>query len=369
MAEALYIGLMSGTSLDGIDAVLVALGDATPRILATYHHPYAPDLRESLLELSHAAAPLLHQLAQVDVQLGQLYAATAQALLHVASVPASAVKAIGCHGQTVRHSPHSTYPYTLQLGDANVIAEQTGITTVADFRRRDIAAGGQGAPLVPAFHAAIFHRADHDRVVLNLGGIANITLLPADAAQAVSGFDTGPANVLLDAWHQRHRGDSYDVDGKWAASGTVLRELLQRLLAEDYFDRVPPKSTGRELFNLAWLEQHLNGAEDPADVQATLLELTTVSVTRAVDRYARSAREVLVCGGGAQNKRLMIRLAESLAPRPVHSTAAIGIEPQWIEAMAFAWLAQRRLEGKPGNLPAVTGAKHHVVLGALYPGG
>lgn len=357
---------MSGTSLDGVDALLADLGTGSPRTRAHYHQPYPDELRTALLDLSHASRPELHRLAELDVELGELYAATVQTLLDGADVNAASVEAIGSHGQTVRHHPHGPHPYTLQLGDPNVIAERTGITTVADFRRRDIAAGGQGAPLVPAFHAALFSHPQRTRVILNLGGIANITVLPQDGP--VIGFDTGPANVLLDGWAARHCGTAYDAGGAWAGGGTVLPALLTRLLAEPYFTLAPPKSTGRELFNMRWLDAHLEGGEDPRDVQATLLELTALSVTQAIVCHAGTAKEILVCGGGACNDALMQRLAHHLAPRPLQSTSTCGVEAQAVEAMAFAWLAQQTLHGRPGNLPAVTGARHPVVLGGIYRG-
>lgn len=359
---------MSGTSLDGVDALLVDFAAASPVIRGSHHQPYPAELRSALLELSHASHPELHGLAQLDVVLGELYAATVLALLTRTGTGAETIAAIGSHGQTVRHHPHGPHPYTLQLGDPNIIAERTGITTVADFRRRDIAAGGQGAPLVPAFHAAMFRHPQHTRVILNLGGIANITVLPQDITQTVTGFDTGPANVLLDGWTARHCGTAYDAGGRWAGGGTVLPALLERLLADAYFTQAPPKSTGREHFNLEWLEAQLVGTEDPQDVQATLLELTARSVAQAVAGHAESAEEVLVCGGGAGNDILMQRLAFHLAPRAVHSSAIYGVEPQAVEAMAFAWLARQTLHGAPGNLPAVTGARHPVVLGGIYPG-
>ncbi len=368
MTDTLYIGLMSGTSLDGVDALLVDFGAASPVIRDSYHQPYPAELRSALLELSHASHPELHGLAQLDVVLGELYAATVLALLTRTGTDAEAIAAIGSHGQTVRHHPHGPHPYTLQLGDPNVIAERTGITTVADFRRRDIAAGGQGAPLVPAFHAAMFRHPQRTRVILNLGGIANITVLPQDIRQAVTGFDTGPANVLLDGWTARHCGTAYDAGGHWAGGGTLLPPLLERLLADAYFTQAPPKSTGRERFNLEWLETQLDGTEDPQDVQATLLELTARSVSQAIAAHAEAAEEILVCGGGAGNDLLLQRLAFHLAPRVVHSTAVYGVEPQAVEAMAFAWLARQTLHGTPGNLPAVTGARHPVVLGGIYRG-
>lgn len=368
MGDANYIGLMSGTSLDGVDAILADFNAEQPRALASFHRPYPRELRATLLELSHASHPELHTLARLDVALGQLYAECVQALLERSGVPAATVRAIGSHGQTVRHHPQGTHPYTLQLGDPNVIAERTGITTVADFRRRDIAAGGQGAPLVPAFHAAIFRDPGQTRVVLNLGGMANITVLPAAADAPVTGFDTGPGNVLLDGWTARHLGTAFDARGRWAVGGHAIPALLQRLLAEPYFELAPPKSTGRELFNLAWLEAHLDGTEGAQDVQATLLELTAQSVSQAILRHAAETEEVLICGGGVSNDALMQRLAEHLAPRRVQSTAAYGVEPQLVEALAFAWLARQTLAGQAGNLPTVTGARHPVVLGGIYRG-
>lgn len=368
LADALYIGLMSGTSLDGVDALLVDFAAAPPRAIASHYIPYPAALRRELLALSHASHIELHRLAQLDVRLGELYAAAVRELLNTSRIAADAIAAIGSHGQTVRHHPTGPHPYTLQLGDPNIIAERSGITTVADFRRRDMAAGGQGAPLVPAFHAALFRHAERNRVVLNLGGMANITVLPRDTAIPVTGFDTGPGNVLLDGWAARHRGTPYDAEGAWAAGGGVLPALLQRLLADPYFTTPPPKSTGRERFHLDWLEARLEGTEDPQDVQTTLLELTARSVAQAIADHAAGTEEILVCGGGANNTALMQRLARHLAPRTVHSTAHHGVEPQAVEAMAFAWLARQTLHGAAGNLPAVTGARHPVVLGGVYRG-
>jgi anhydro-N-acetylmuramic acid kinase len=368
LADARYIGLMSGTSLDGVDALLVDFTAAQPRAIASHYHPYPAELRSELLTLCHASHIELHRLAQLDVMLGELYAAAVRELLNTSRTDANTVAAIGSHGQTVRHHPAGPHPYTLQLGDPNIIAERTGITTVADFRRRDIAAGGQGAPLVPAFHAALFRHAGRNRVILNLGGMANITVLPRDTAIPVTGFDTGPGNVLLDGWAARHRGTPYDAGGAWAAGGTVLPALLRRLLADPYFTAPPPKSTGRERFHLEWLEAQLEGTEDPQDVQATLLELTARSVAQAISDHAADAEEILICGGGAGNGALMQRIGFHLAPRAVHSTAHHGVEPQTVEAMAFAWLARQTLCGEAGNLPTVTGARHPVVLGGIYRG-
>ena len=307
----------------------------------------------------------LDAFGRLDVEIAHCFAEAALQLLEQSGTRAASVRAIGSHGQTVRHRPTGDYPFTLQLGDASVIAERCGIDVVADFRRADVAAGGQGAPLLPALHAMLLARASHSRVVLNLGGIANITVLGADGS--VLGFDTGPANGLLDAWCLRHRGEPFDRDGAFAASGTVDTSLLEALLADPYFALTPPKSTGREHFHLGWLAAHPHLANlSPADVQATLLELTARSVSEAITQQTPPSADVLVCGGGTHNHRLMQRLAERLAPRMISSTAVHGIDPDFLEATAFAWLARQRLLGLPGNLPAVTGARGPRILGALH---
>jgi anhydro-N-acetylmuramic acid kinase len=364
--SALYLGLISGTSADSIDAALVSFAGGTPQVKATYAHPWSASLRERMLALMQEEATLdLDAFGRLDVEIAHCFAEAALKLLQQSGTPARSVRAIGSHGQTVRHRPGGDYPFTLQLGDASVIAERCRIDVVADFRRADIAAGGQGAPLLPALHAMLLAREGHSRVVLNLGGIANITVL--DAHGGVLGFDTGPANGLLDAWCLRHRGEAFDRDGAFAASGTVNTPLLEALLADPYFALAPPKSTGREHFHLSWLATHPHLANlSPADVQATLLELTARSVSEAITQQTPPSADVLVCGGGTHNHRLMQRLAELLAPRVVSSTAAHGIDPDFLEATAFAWLARQRLLGLPGNLPAVTGARGARVLGAIY---
>lgn len=359
----LYIGLMSGTSVDSIDAVLLRL-QPDLQVLATHSHPLPTTVRQQVLEID-AESPL-RLVAELDVLLGRLFAVAAQEVIAAAGVDASAVNAIGSHGQTVWHAPHGELPFTLQLGDPNIIAELTGITTVADFRRRDLAAGGQGAPLVPAFHREIFATAESS-CVLNLGGIANITVLGPHGA--VSGFDTGPANTLLDSWIMHCKAHPYDAKGAWAASGTVIPALLEAMLRDAYFSRPAPKSTGPEHFNLAWLQQYLQDKDyRPQDVQATLVELTATSVAQAVREHGTTAQQLLVCGGGVHNALLMKRLAALLAPLPVQSTAAMGIDPDYIEACAFAWLAQQRLQLQAGNVPAATGAQAPVVLGGVYYG-
>lgn len=365
----LYIGLMSGTSMDAVDGVLVDLS-AAPRLLASHSLAHDPALKTRLLALAQPGPDELDRLGQLDVELGRHFAACALALLAQAGVAAEAVRAIGSHGQTVRHRPQGDFPFTLQIGDPNVIAETTGVTVVADFRRRDVAAGGQGAPLVPACHEALFRSATEDRVVLNLGGIANISVLPADPSAPVYGFDTGPANVLLDGWCYRHTGQPYDADGQWARAGQVDGALLAALLAHPYFQRTAPKSTGREEFHLDWLDAVLaEQAKDlaPVAVQATLTELTAASVAQAIAAAGRGQGRLLVCGGGAYNSLLLERLAALLPAMTVKTTLQQGLPPTWVEAIAFAWLAQRTLTGQPGNLPAVTGASGLRVLGGIYP--
>lgn len=364
---SLYLGLISGTSADGIDAALVSFEGDSPSLLGGLTHPWPDLLRRELLTLAQGEGTIdLDQLGRLDVALAAGFAEAAQRLLRETGVPAHAVSAIGSHGQTVRHRPGGTHPFTMQLGDPSVIAERCGIDVVADFRRADVAAGGQGAPLLPAMHAMLLGATGRNRVVLNLGGIANITVLAADGR--VSGFDTGPANGLLDAWCLRHRGEAYDREGAFAASGTLDQGLLRRLLDDEYFFLPPPKSTGREHFHLAWLEARLaDAAPNPADVQATLLELTARSVADAIARYAPDAELVLACGGGVHNPALMARLAALLSPLRLASTAEHGVDPDYLEAMAFAWLARQRMLGRPGNLPAVTGARGLRVLGAIYP--
>ncbi|QNU14855.1 anhydro-N-acetylmuramic acid kinase [Thermomonas sp. XSG] len=365
-----FLGLISGTSADGIDAALVRFDDdhahARPTLLHGRTHAWQPALRERLVALGQQAQALtLDEVGELDVRIGHAFAAAALATLRDAGLAALDVGAIGSHGQTLRHHPHGDAPFTLQLGDAHVVAERCGIPVVADFRRRDVAAGGHGAPLVPAFHAATLHDPGEDRAVLNLGGIANLTLLPARGT--VRGFDTGPANGLMDAWCQRHTGTAYDAGGAFAARGHVDGPLLARLLAEPWFAAPPPKSTGRDRFHLDWVEAALAGTEAPADVQATLLALTARSVADALRATQPGTRRVIACGGGVHNPLLMAALAEAMPDALIESSAAHGLDPDFVEAMAFAWLAREHLAGRPGNLPAVTGAAGPRVLGALYP--
>lgn len=367
----LYLGLMTGTSMDAVDACLASFDNA-PKLEASSRSEMPAALREELLRLirDDCTPHALARIGQLDAELGELFAHAALALLDAHKIDPATVHAIGSHGQTVWHQPHGPHPFSLQLGDPARIAERTGITTVADFRRRDIAAGGQGAPLVPPFHAFAFQSPAEPRAVLNLGGMANLTLLAANADRVASGgFDTGPGNVLLDLNAQRHLHTPCDVDGTWAGQGKCDTALLSAMLADPYFALPPPKSTGREHFNAAWLDRHLQRHSiRPPDLQATLTELTARSITEALGAYAAPhCRSLLVCGGGAYNLRLMERLAALLPDWSVASTARYGIAPDWVEAMAFAWLARQTLQGRPGNLPAVTGARRPVVLGAIHP--
>jgi len=357
----LFIGLMSGTSADGIDAVLVQSDGERGRLVATYHRPMPQDLRAEILAFRQPGDDELHRLATLDAQLADEYAVAVLALLTDAGVSAESVSAIGQHGQTLRHHPSGDIPYTVQIGDPNRLAERTGITVVADFRRRDMAAGGQGAPLVPAFHAAQLAMPGIATAVVNIGGIANVTLIAADGG--VTGWDTGPGNTLLDAWVSRHQGVPFDDGGDWAATGEIIHPLLSGMLEDPYFARPHPKSTGPELFNLDWVTSHLVG-EAAADVQRTLVELTAASIARAL--VDASPKVVRVCGGGARNGFLMQRLCARLPECEVTTTAAAGVDPAWVEAWAFAWLAEQTLAGQPGNVPSVTGAKGPRVLGGIY---
>jgi anhydro-N-acetylmuramic acid kinase len=356
---------MSGTSLDGVDAVLAEISAAgTVHILRTHYIPYPDDLRRELLALHTPQANEIHLAAQIGNTLARLYAETTLSLL--GDVDRSTIRAIGSHGQTVRHRPADGY--TLQIGNAALLAELTGLNVVADFRSRDIAAGGQGAPLVPAFHLQAFGHDGFHRVVANIGGIANITDLPP--AGQVRGWDTGPGNLLLDAWIKRHRELHYDRDGEWAASGKVDADLLQALLEHPYLQLRPPKSAGREQFNLESLDALVAQRGQrlaPADVQATLLEFTAASLADAVSRDCAGAQELYVCGGGARNRALMQRIAFRLPQLKVASTAMLGVDPDWVEALAFAWLARQTVHHQHGNLPSVTGARGLRVLGAIYP--
>ncbi len=356
---------MSGTSLDGIDAVLVNFSDTTSPLIQTYFCPYDDALRVQLLSLHQPGHDELNRAAIISNQLSCLYAQAVQDVLKNAGILPQQVVAVGCHGQTIRHCPEIGKNYTIQLVNGALLAELTQITVVADFRSRDIAAGGQGAPLVPAFHHACFGDSNNHRVIVNIGGIANITSL--DPHNAIIGFDCGPGNILMDAWCRRHTAKDFDKNGQWASSGQVIGNLLEKLLSDRFFSYQPPKSTGRDLFNLDWLEQKLLGNEAEEDVQATLLQLTVTTIAHSIRNYCSTAIEVYVCGGGAHNLLLMDRLTDALPGKNVAFTDQLGIAADWVEAMAFAWLAQQAILCKTGSLAAVTGAKGDRVLGAIYP--
>ncbi len=364
----LFLGLMSGTSADGIDAALVQFPvEGGCRFVHGHTFGWSPALRAELVALGQGREPAsLDALGQLDARVGLAFAEAANGLLAQAGVDRAQVRAIGSHGQTIRHRPAAEPAFTWQLGDASRIAELTGIATVADFRRRDVAAGGQGAPLMPAFHLAMLGSGDEDRAVLNLGGIANLSLIARDGG--LRGFDTGPANALLDGWCQRHLGTPFDADGAFAAGGRVDAALLARLLAEPWFALPPPKSTGREQFHLDWVQARLGEpALAPADVQATLLELTAATVAEALLAHLPGVKRLLVCGGGVRNPPLLRRIGARLPGVAVVSSAEHGLDPDFMEAMGFAWLARETLAGRSSNLPAVTGARGPRILGAIHP--
>ncbi|WP_245923069.1 anhydro-N-acetylmuramic acid kinase [Leucothrix arctica] len=362
-----YIGIMSGTSMDAIDAVLVRFNtDNTLDTIHTHSQSFPDSLRQNLIELIQPSwTGSLSDIASLNAELGSIYGETVNQLLRDCDIAKDDITAIGNHGQTIWHQPEHEHAYSWQLGDANRISEASGITTVADFRNRDIAASGEGAPLVPAFHEAVFAHPKETRVIVNIGGIANISLLSPD--KDVIGFDTGPGNGLMDAWCLKHLGKAYDENGKWAAQGSIIPELLTQMLADPYFARSFPKSTGKELFNLAWLAPFLSPEMAAEDVQATLLELTARSIVESVKAATDEITTMYVCGGGFKNKQLMARLQALLGDTKLDLTTSLGVDAEWVEAVAFAWLARQTILGLPGNLPSATGAKGFRVLGAIYP--
>lgn len=367
-SENLFLGMMSGTSLDGIDTVLIrclAAGEI-PELLATNFQPIDDQTKNELLNLCNASEVKIQTLGQLDTKMGHIFANAALNLLQSTKTKPHEISAIGCHGQTIYHAPNGSYPFTMQIGNPNLISELTGITTIADFRRRDIAAGGQGAPIAPLFHRLIFKSDKQSRVVLNLGGIANITLLDPNRPEAA--FDTGPANILMDYWVSKHKNKPYDRSGEWASSGSVNESLLKIFREEDYFNLPLPKSTGRELFNASWLESKLSDAAldlSPSIVQATLQELTASTISDSIE-LLEPVDEILVCGGGAHNSSLVSRLRTLLSKSKIKSTAALGLNPDWVEATAFAWMAGETLAGRRLDTRAFTGAKRSVYLGAIY---
>jgi len=366
-----YVGLMSGTSLDGIDAVLIRIEDnGGIEVVSLINTSYPDYISAQLRNMIAGNIGSLDELYSLDTELGELFAATTLDLVSKSGYRPDNIKAIGCHGQTIRHRPDGKHPYSLQIGNPSVIAEISGITTVANFRARDIAAGGQGAPLVPAFHMAVFSDSEIERVIVNIGGIANITLLPrTKSSNMASGYDTGPGNCLLDSWSLSCRGLAFDEKGCWAASGKVDRKLLDVLLADSYFSKSPPKSTGTEYFNLEWIESiyPLVTKLKAEDVQTTLAELTAHSIALAIIREGYDGNEIYLCGGGVHNDDLTQRLQRHLSAANIYSTEKLGLDPDFVEATAFAWLAWRTMEKKTGNLPTVTGARHPVILGGIFP--
>lgn len=366
-----FIGVMSGTSLDGIDVALTSLSETGSfEFITARTFPFPEHIHKQLKRLIINQHCDLQAFGEIDIALGQLIASSIKQLLAEQRLAAKQITAIGSHGQTLFHSPLGDLPFSLQIGNANLIVEMTGITTVADFRQRDIAAGGQGAPLVPAFHQSLFSKPNESRVIVNIGGISNLTLLPSSPEQHVIGFDTGPGNVLLDYWINEQLNKPYDASGHWAKSGKCNHNFLGCLLDEAYFKQTIPKSTGRELFNKHWFETKLDayGKQiSPADIQATLAELTAKTIADDIKTYANANSSVFICGGGAHNSHLMHRLQDLLDNNLVSTTTAVGLHPDWVEACAFAWLAYRTINNLPGNLPTVTGAKHPVILGAIYP--
>ncbi len=354
---------MSGTSLDGIDAALVDFDQSDCNLAGKFFLPFDNALKLAILDLHQPGHDELHRTQLIGNQLARRYASAVDSLLKQTNFLPEQIKAIGCHGQTIRHCPEKGY--TLQIGNAALLAELTGITVVSDFRSRDIAAGGQGAPLVPAFHDKLLRHPGIHRVIVNIGGISNLTSLAPD--KPTTGFDCGPGNLLMDAWCMRHLKQPYDADGAWAAGGKVLPDLLARMMNEPYFALPPPKSSCRDLFNMAWLQGRLGGDESPEDVQATLLELTCASIAHAISVQCPCAREIYLCGGGAHNSTLRNRLARLLPDCSVQTTNELGVDSDFLEAIAFAWLAQQNLDGHPANLPVVTGAKHPCILGAVFP--
>ncbi|WP_185232489.1 anhydro-N-acetylmuramic acid kinase [Teredinibacter franksiae] len=369
-ANRLFIGLMSGTSLDSIDAALVRFNDDSLELLATLAIPYDERTRKKILDLTRPGNNEIDRMGALDKELGQRFANAVNQLLKNADCNANEITAIGSHGQTIRHRPSSAGrpdQFTLQIGDPNTIAQLTGITTVADFRRRDMAAGGQGAPLAPTFHTEMFRSDSETRCILNIGGMSNVTYLPCEGDPI--GFDSGPGNVLMDAWISTFGSHNYDKDGAWAAEGTVNQELLVKLLSHSFFKMPAPKSTGREDFDISWVNSAIEQTITPftpQDVQATITELTAASIGNTLNGLCQPGTQVFICGGGAHNKHLFSRLVAHMPNFVVNTTETLNLHPDWVEAVAFAWLAMRTLDRKPGNMPAVTGASQALTLGGVY---
>lgn len=361
---------MSGTSVDAVDVALVNFDSGRPIVESVLNWPIPFGLRADIISICTPGNNEIERMGRLDGEIGELFATAANALLVQTGLKSADVCAIGSHGQTIRHRPTPPQPFTLQIGNPSIIAHQTGITTVADFRRADMAVGGQGAPLVPAFHNAVFRSSNYNRVVVNIGGMANLTVIEKDLSKPIIGFDTGPGNVLINSWIEQRQQKTYDRDGQWAASGLVVGGLLELMLRDPYFSTPPPKSTGREHFHLQWIEKKLaefGATVKDEDVQATLTALTAATIANDIKKFASSSEEIYVCGGGVHNRALMRHLHEFIAPRKVLSTSSLGVDPDFVEAATFAWLARCAMNRVSGNLPSVTGAQKNVILGAIFP--
>lgn len=369
--KKIYIGLMSGTSVDAIDAAAVCFPDNQSgkkvEILDTHSHAIPADIKKEIITLNQTGENELHRCMTLDMKLGELFSEASHELMTKLKLSAQQVTAIASHGQTIRHQVNEAPHYTLQIANPHVIAQRTGILTVADFRTRDMVVGGQGAPLAPAFHQALFTSKSIDRVILNIGGMANLTFLWADA-RPVQGFDTGPGNVLMNTWIKHEKNQDYDNHGEWALSGTVNKQLLSAFLSDDYFQKSPPKSTGREMFDEPWLRKKLTGVkESPENIQATLLAVTALSITNAIKNWGPEKGEIYVCGGGAHNSALLEKISETLPTFKVLTTSALGLEPDWVESCAFAWFAHQTLSGNKNKLKSITGASIDTISGCIYP--
>jgi anhydro-N-acetylmuramic acid kinase len=366
--EGYFIGLMTGTSIDAVDTVLIRIDtDHMIKVIGTFDQQISDPLRKTIMDVSSGYTDTLHAIATLDQQLAELYAECVLSLLAQQGLKSENVQAIGCHGQTVRHKPGMNPPYTMQLGNGARLSELTGIRTINDFRQGDIAAGGQGAPLAPLFHHHLFANRENTVIGVNLGGIANISILRANGQ--IGGYDTGPANTLMDQWISFHKQLRYDEDASWARSGKLDQHLLDKLLTEPWLAQKQPKSTGPELFNLSWLDKHLTGTQIvPEDVQYTLCEYSALTICNEINRQAPETSRIVMCGGGAYNPLLVERIQHYLGERELISSSGYGIDPEWIEASMFAWFAWRTLNNLPSNVPAVTGAAHDVVLGTIHPG-
>jgi len=361
-----YIGLLSGTSMDAVDSALVDFSDETPKLISTHNEIFPINLKKECESHITKKNTSTDSLEKLNIELGHLFATAANNLISQSKIEKNKIIAIGSHGQTIFHKPNDPKPFSLQIGDGNIIASSTNIKTIADFRSKDISLGGQGAPLTPAFHEVLFRNDNSNQAVINIGGITNITYLPKDFKKLIIGFDSGPGNTLLDLWAEKYLNKTYDENGNWGKSGKINLQLLESFLNDGYFKLPLPKSTGREHFNLAWLENYLTENLKPEDVQATLVELTAKSIANHIEKFAPETQEIILCGGGTHNDFLCLRIQENLKNIPVFTTEKYGFHPDWIEAMTFAWLAKQNLDQKPGNLPSVTGATKAAVLGSVY---